>query len=85
MSPSLTLTLAVCAHLYLWQVRAGGQGQAGGEGSAGVVRHHRVSDGDGNALHALQGRLQPEEQPAEPGHHQVQQPVHGDRGVHQQG
>ena len=67
------------------QLREARQGQARGEGPASVVRHHRVPDGDGHAIHPLQGRLQQEEQPAEPGHHQVQQPVHGDRGVHQQG
>lgn len=31
---------------------------------------------DRQPLHAVQGRLQPQVQSAEPGHHQVQQPVH---------
>lgn len=41
------------------QVWAGGQSKACGKGSAGMVRHHWVSDGNRYALYALQGRLQP--------------------------
>ena len=40
-------------------------------------------DRDRHALHPLQGRRQPQEQPAEPGHHQELQPLHGDHRVHQ--
>ena len=41
-----------------------------------------AAGGDGQPLHAVQGQLQPQVQPAEPGDHQVQQPVHGDHRVH---
>ena len=53
-----------------------------GESPGPVDRHHRFSDRDRNSVHALQGRLQSEVQPAEPGHHQVLQLVHRDRRVH---
>ena len=71
--------------LCLQQIREGRAGAADPEGADLVVRHHRVPDGDGHTLHAIQGRVQPQVQPAEPGHHQVQQPVHGDCGVQQCG
>ena len=38
--------------------------------------------GDWNSVHAVQGRMQLQEQPEEPGHDQVFQPLHGDRRVH---
>ena len=73
--------IAVCVCLY--QLRARGPRPADGEGPAAVVRHHRGPDGDGHPLHALQGRLQQQEQPAEHWHHQVQQPLYGGGGVQQ--
>ena len=73
------------ALLCLQQIREGRAGAADAEGADLVVRHHRVPDGDGHTLHAVQGRVQPQVQPAEPGHHQVQQPVHRDCGVQQCG
>ena len=42
----------------------------------------RVADGDGHAVHAVQGRGQPQVEPAESGHHPLLQPVHRDPGVH---
>ena len=51
------------------------------QGSSHLVRHHRESDRDGHALHVVQGRVQQEEQSAEPGDDQVLKPVHGDCGV----
>lgn len=42
------------------------------------LRHHPVSF----PVPTSAGRLQPQEQPAEPGHHQVLQPVHRDHRVH---
>lgn len=38
---------------------------------------------DRQPIHAVQGRLQPQVQSAEPGYHQVQQPVHRDHRVYQ--
>ena len=66
------------------QIWKGGQGEACGEGSAGVARHHWVSNRNRYAIHAVQGRLQQEEQPAESGHHQIQQSLHRDCRVYKQ-
>merc|ERR1719182_1049538 len=65
----------------LRKVRARGPRFEGREGAAAVVRHYGGPGGDWQPLHALQGCLQPEVQPAEPGDDQVLQPLHGNRRV----
>lgn len=66
------------------QIRERGQGEACGEGPAAVARHHWVPNRNRHTIHALQGCLQQEEQPAESGHHQIQQSVHRDSRIHKQ-
>lgn len=66
------------------QIWEGGQGEACGEGPAAVVRHHWVSNRNRHTIHALQGCLQQEEQPAKSRHHQIQQSVHRDSRIHKQ-
>eukprot|EP00166_Cyanidium_caldarium_P005715 ctg_711.g315 len=63
-------------------VRGGGAGARHVPGAQTVVRHPGGADRDRRTVHALQGRLQPQEQPAESGHHSLLEPVHRDRGVH---
>ena len=38
--------------------------------------------GDGHPVHVVQGRVQQQEQPEKPWHHQVLEPLHGDHRVH---
>lgn len=66
-------------------VRGRGPGRARAAGARGVGRDHPQPDRDGHALHAVQGRLQRQEQPAEPGVPQDLQPLRGDPGVHGRG
>ncbi|KAL7550274.1 hypothetical protein ACHAWF_013519 [Thalassiosira exigua] len=63
-------------------VREGGQRPQDHQGPAALVRRPRLTGRDRHALHALQGPLQPQVQPAQPRDHQVLQPLHRDRGVH---
>ena len=53
-----------------------GESQEGGTGAEPVVRHPASADRDGQPVHVVQGRVQPQEQPAESGDHQVLQPLH---------
>jgi hypothetical protein len=64
-------------------LRARGPAEARGARAAAVVRHPGGAGGDGQPVHAVQRRGQQQVQPAEPGHHQVLQPVHRDPRVHQ--
>lgn len=43
---------------------------------------NKKTGGDGHPVHAIQGRVQQQEQPAESRHHQVLQPLHRDHRVH---
>ena len=47
--------------------------------------HRRLPDRDGHAVHAVQGRVQREVEPAELGHDQMLKPVHRNRRVHLSG
>ena len=60
-----------------------GQGPQDHEGPGPLVPSWKP-DRDRHAIYILfKGRRQRQEQPAEPGHHQELQPLHGDHGVHQ--
>mmetsp|Transcript_30436 Transcript_30436/g.98328 ORF Transcript_30436/g.98328 Transcript_30436/m.98328 type:complete len:204 (+) Transcript_30436:1077-1688(+) len=67
------------------QVRAGGPAPPQDARAAALVRHSRLANRDGRAVHAVQGRCKPKVQPAEPGHHPLVQPVHRDHRVHRAG
>ena len=52
-----------------------------GQSSVPVDGHRRVPDRDRNSLHVVQGRVQPQVEPAEPGDHQMLEPLHRNRRV----